>query len=204
MSGTPRPEPSAGPAPAPPGRAARQARTRARIVDAVTDLHAQVGPARTTVSAVARRAGVQRVTVYRHFPDEAALHGASGVAWLERSPLPDADAWLAVPEPRQRTRVALAEVYDLYATGGALLERLLRDRDQVPALGPALGVLDAYLTASRELLAHGWGVRGRRRRRLLAALGHALAFATWRSLTAQEGLTDAEAADLMARMVEAC
>lgn len=171
---------------------------------AVSALHESVGPSRTTVSAVARRAGVQRLTVYRHFPDEAALQGASGARWLEEHPLPDADRWLAVADPRERTRGALGEVYALYSEAGALLDSLHRERERVPAVRPALDVLDAYLTVSRDLLAHGWGVRGRRRRRLLAALGHALAFSTWRSLAGQRGLSDAEAADLMARLVESC
>src|SRR5215210_7954708 len=103
-------------------RAELEAVTRLRIAEAAVDLHGSVGPARTTISAVAERAGVQRATVYRHFPDEDALFDACSSHWMAQHPLPDPTAWAAIENPDQRLRVALGELYDWYADGEHMLE----------------------------------------------------------------------------------
>src|ERR687887_388726 len=80
-------------------RAERQRRTRERIVQATMELHEEVGPAKTTVAEIARRAGVQRLTVYNHFPQEIELFAACQAHWMELHPLPDFASALALPSP---------------------------------------------------------------------------------------------------------
>src|SRR3954468_2933551 len=95
-------------------RAERQAETRRRIVEATVQLHQEVGPAKTTISEVAERAGVQRLTVYNHFPDERALLGACSAHWVEHNPPPDPTEWVAIDDPDERMRTALSELYGFY------------------------------------------------------------------------------------------
>src|SRR5688500_10745162 len=96
-------------------RAEAQDETRRRITEATVELHGTIGPARTTISAIAERAGVQRLTVYRHFPDERALLGACTSHWRERHPPPDPGPWTAIEDPRERAERALGELYGWYA-----------------------------------------------------------------------------------------
>jgi AcrR family transcriptional regulator len=186
-------------------RARRQAETRQRIVDATVDLHREVGPARTTIAEVARRAGVGRVTVYNHFPDDAALLGACSAQWVASAPPPDPAAWAAIEDPATRLRTALTELYDWYRREAPMLGHVRRDAGLVPALAGVLersGVQE-HERAMRDVLLAGRGVRGARRARAAAAIGLALSFATWQQLTGAEGLEDAAAVELMARAVEA-
>src|SRR3954453_5226831 len=92
-------------------RARKQAETRQRIVEATSALHEEVGPARTTVAEIARRAGVQRLTVYNHFPDDAPLIGACSAHFVARHPPPDPGAWAQVDDPPERLRTALTQIY---------------------------------------------------------------------------------------------
>jgi AcrR family transcriptional regulator len=183
-------------------RARRQAETRQRIVDATEALHREVGPARTTVAEVARRAGVGRVTVYQHFPDDLALIGACSSQFIQRHPPPHPAAWAAIHEPDERLRAALRETYAYYRANAAMLGNVRRDAALVPALAEVLANsgMAEYERATRDALLAGRGVRGARRRRVDAAIGLALAFETWERLTG-DGLSDAEAADLMAAVV---
>ena len=181
-------------------RAVKQADTRRRIVDATVELHREVGPARTTISEVARRAGVGRVTVYNHFPDDASLLRACAERW--EAP-PDPRAWAKERDPDERLKTALAELYGHYRSNEALLANIERDAALVPALA---GVLESSGAREREAamqdaLLAGRKLRGKRERRARAAIGLALSFATWQRLTAGEGLRDGEAAKLMARAV---
>lgn len=175
--------------------------TRRHIVRAVRELHEEVGPAATTVTAIAERAGVQRLTVYRHFPDEAALVGACSADWREDHPAPDPASWSGVGQPVERLRTALTRMYAYFREGAPMLERVLRDEEEVPALADVMAAWWAYMREVAGGLAAGWGVEGQRQRRLRAAVGHALRFETWRSLT-DEGLTDDDAVELMVRWVE--
>jgi AcrR family transcriptional regulator len=176
--------------------------TRRRILDAVVALHEEVGPANTTISAVAERAGVQRLTVYRHFPDMAALVGACSAQWRGEHPLPDAAEWAGEADPARRTRAALGALYAYYERGERMLERVLEDESRLAELA---AVMTEYHGWHRELvasLATGWGVAGEAQRRLRALASHAANFSTWRSLR-REGLSTAAAAELMADCVAA-
>src|SRR5215208_565498 len=115
-------------------RAQLEAETRLRITEAAVDLHGSVGPARTTISAVADRAGVQRGTVYRHFPDEDALFDACSSHWMAQHPLPDPAAWAAIEDSDERLRTALQQIYEWYERGAYMLEQTTRDVPLVPAL----------------------------------------------------------------------
>ena len=95
-------------------RAERQEETRQRIVEATIELHQSVGMVRTTISAVAEKAGVQRLTVYRHFPNERALFSACTGHWSAANPPPDPASWTQIAAPEERLRSALAEVYAYY------------------------------------------------------------------------------------------
>jgi AcrR family transcriptional regulator len=181
-------------------RAQLEAETRLRITDAAIDLHGSVGPARTTISAVADRAGVQRATVYRHFPDEEALFDACSSHWMAQHPLPDPARWTQIEDPAQRLRVALGELYEWYEHGEYMLERTTRDLALVPALRPSMEAFHGWLEAA---ILHGRPKRGRRGRRLRAAVGHALAFETWRSLAIHQGLPRAETIELMEALANA-
>ena len=147
-------------------RARRQEETRQRIVEATVALHEEVGPARTTVAEVARRAGVQRLTVYNHFPDDAALIGACSAHFLAGHPLPDPGPWTAVRDPAARLRQALEELYARHRATEAMTANVLRDAEIVPALGAIIaGGREAYEGAVTDILLAGRGVRGARKRR---------------------------------------
>ena len=179
-------------------RARRQAETRERIVNAAVDLHGTLGPARTTISAIAERAGVQRLTVYRHFPDELSLFRACSGQWRSEHPLPDAGRWAAIADPEERLGEALREIYAYFRSTEDMTALVLRDRPEVEAIQTVAAPMVEYWAGVREILDTGWDARGRRRTLLRAAIGHALEFETWRSLARREGLTDADAAALMA------
>jgi AcrR family transcriptional regulator len=174
--------------------------TRRRIVRAVRDLHEEVGPSSTTISGIAERAGVQRLTVYRHFPDERALITACSSDWSEDHPFPSPTLWVGIQNPRERLTSALAKVYAYFRSGAPMLEKVLRDEAEVPELAE---IMASWWDRMREIaggLAAGWGTDPEGQRRLRAAVGHALRFETWRSLT-QEGLDDAEAVEMMVQWV---
>ncbi|HTN25047.1 MAG TPA: helix-turn-helix domain-containing protein [Solirubrobacteraceae bacterium] len=183
-------------------RAERQLETRRRIVDATVALHEEVGPARTTVAEIARRAGVTRLTVYNHFPEDAELFAACQGAFLARHPLPDLGPALALPDPRERVRVVLCGLYAGYRARAPMTSKVLRDRSAIPALDELMArTADVRMAALADALAAGFGVDGAAaapRVRAVAAL--ALDFWTWSRLSG-EGLGDAEAADLMADLV---
>jgi AcrR family transcriptional regulator len=184
-------------------RAEAEAQTRQRITESAVELHGSLGPARTSMSAVAEHAGVRRSTLYRHFPDERALFGACSAHWAAEHPLPDIESWAEVGDPAERLQLALGELYDFYRGGEEMLTNLFRDRIVVPVVGELMGAYDQFLAAAADVLLAGRGIRGGARRRTLAAIGHALEFSTWRSLTNGQDLDDSEAADLMSRLVPA-
>lgn len=184
-------------------RAESEARTRRRITESAVELHGTLGPARTTVSAVAERAGVRRSTVYRHFPDEAALFAACSAHWRARHAAPDLAGWAAVEDPGERLARALDELYAHYRRAEPMMSNLHRDEATMPVVARVFGDFHDYLSAARDTLVRGRPERGRSRRRVRAAIGHALAFQTWRSLTREQGLEDSQAADLMCRLVRA-
>jgi AcrR family transcriptional regulator len=184
-------------------RAQLEAETRLRITEAAVDLHGSIGPARTTISAVADRAGVQRATVYRHFPDEDALFDACSSHWMAQHPLPDPAPWAKIDDPDERLRTALVELYEWYEHGDYMLERTTRDFALVPALRPSMEAFQGRLDAAADAILRGRPERGARRRRLRAAVRHALAFETWRSLAIHQGLPRSEIIELMAALANA-
>lgn len=177
-------------------RADRQADTRRRITEAAVELHSSVGPARTTLTMVAERAGVQRHTLYSHFPDERSLFRACSALSLERDPLPNAQAWRSIFDTGERLRSGLHEIYCWYERNESLTGCVLRDAQYHPltretadlAFGPSFA-------AFYEVLGEGLGVRARAMVRL------AVSYFSWRSLVREGALAGREAADMMARTV---
>lgn len=182
-------------------RAEAEEETRRRITEAAVDLHGSLGPARTTISAVAERAGVQRATVYRHFPDEEALFGACSAHWLAAHPLPDLAAWASVEDPAERLRIALSDLYAWYERGASMLEKTTRDAALVPAMRAPVEAMAAWRAEALATIARGRPERGARQRRVRAAIGHALPFATWHSLVREQGLSRSQAVALMCGLV---
>jgi AcrR family transcriptional regulator len=183
-------------------RAELEEQTRRRITESAVALHQEVGPAQTSISAIAERAGVRRSTVYRHFPDEEALVSACSAHWRAANPPPDPRSWSSIEDPGERTRTALRDLYAFYGDTEAMYASLLRDEALVPAVQRRLRDFHGYLGGIRDDLAAGRGLRGRRAQFVRAAIGHALAFPTWRSLTHEQGLGNEDAAELMSRLVE--
>jgi AcrR family transcriptional regulator len=171
-------------------RAEQVAETRRRITEATVELHRTVGPAATQISEIARRAGVQRVTVYNHFPDEASLLGACSAHWRDLHPAPDPTTWDG------DLRTALRELYAWYRETEPMTANVLRDAQTISALQAIIeDGLGTYLAAVREILAKPFG----RSKRVDAALRAAVDFHFWRALAP---LGDAEAAELAAGFVE--
>jgi AcrR family transcriptional regulator len=167
------------------------------------ELHAEVGPAKTTVAEIARRAGVQRLTVYNHFPEDIELFGACQAHWMDLHPLPDLSAALALDDPAERVRTTLRGFYGWYRETAPMAENIQRDRGAVPALDALMTqTADARLAELTETLTGAFRSRGRRAERQRALIRLALDFWTWRRLD-REGLDDTAAADLMAELVAA-
>ena len=181
-------------------RAERRAETRLRITEAAVELHRAVGPARTTVSAIAERAGVERQTVYAHFPDERAILSACTAHWQSEHPFPDLGRWTSVTDPAERLRRTLSDLYSFYASDAEMLAKSLRDAPEVPVLAELWAKRQRDLAGLRDDLARAFGVRGAALTRLRATVGHALGFETWRSLTGGQGLSNRVAAKLMTRL----
>lgn len=184
-------------------RAEAEQRTRRRITESTVELHGTLGPSRTSISAIARRAGVRRSTVYRHFPDEASLFSACTAYWMAANPFPDVHQWLAIDDPAARLRAALRELYAHYRRTERMMSNILRDEARMPIVRRMLGNYREYLRAARDALMSGRRMRAATHPGVRAAIGHALTFGTWQSLVRDQGLTDAQAADLMCRLVKA-
>jgi AcrR family transcriptional regulator len=178
-------------------RAEQQAKTRQRIVEAAVDLHGSIGPARTTVSMVAERAGVQRHTFYAHFPDERSLLLACSGLVAERDPWPDAEAWRTIEDPRERLRVGLGAIYDWYERNADLAACVLRDVEY-HALTREIAELrfGTPMAACRDVLAARLDARQR------ALLGLALSFFTWRTLARESGMKQAAVVAAMVQAVD--
>jgi AcrR family transcriptional regulator len=183
-------------------RAEEMAETHRRITEAAIELHGTVGPSRTTMSAVAERAGVERRTLYRHFPSEADLFGACSAHYFATNPWPDLDDWRAIRDPRKRLERALDELYAYYERTEPMFSNVLRDAEVVDFARDAVAPLGEYLEDAAEILIVGRQVRGRRRQLLMGALRHVLAFSTWRSLSAK-GIGRSDAVKLSTALVEA-
>jgi AcrR family transcriptional regulator len=180
-------------------RAEKLDETRMRIVEAAVRLHGTIGPAATTVSALAEEAGVTRLTVYRHFPEAADLFRACSQHWGAGRTYPDPSAWGEIDDPVERLRFGLSDVYRFYAEGEPMLTRIQRDYASVPA--ELRDLQDARRVVYRDRLLDPFRSRGARRGRLRAAIGHAISFWTWRSLVIDEGMSSDHAVEAMVAMV---
>jgi AcrR family transcriptional regulator len=182
-------------------RAERQAQTRQRIVEAAVELHTTVGPSRTSIAAIAGLAGVERPTVYRHFPTEADLFRAcSSYHWSEH-PAPDPDPWREIADPEQRLRVGLEAMYAYYERHERGIWNILRDAEDSQFVRQFAAHRVAHRERVRDVLCAGWGARGRRARLVRAAVGHALDYFAWRSLRRQ-AISNAEVVELMTTLVK--
>jgi AcrR family transcriptional regulator len=178
-------------------RAEQQAGTRRRIVEAAVALHASVGPAATTLSMIAERAGVQRHTLYAHFPEEKDLFLACSALTMERDPLPDAEPWRAIAEPRERLRAGLSAIYDWYERNASLAGSVLRDAEHHAPTAEIVEMrFGPYMTSYAEVLGARLGTKQH------AVLRLALSFYTWRSLVRDGGLATGRAAEVMVRAIE--
>ena len=181
-------------------RAEKRDETRRRILEATVELHRTLGPAATQISEIARRAGVQRVTVYDHFPDEGTLLAACSAHWRALHPAPDPAPWRAVESPGPRLRLALHDLYAWYRETESMTGNVLRDAETVPVLGAIVeGGLGRYLTGVRTVLSAPFRARGKRRERIDAAVRAAVDFHFWQALAP---LGDSQAAELAAGLVE--
>jgi AcrR family transcriptional regulator len=183
-------------------RAELEQQTRRRITESAVALHQELGPARTSISAIAEHAGVRRSTVYRHFRDEEALFAACSAHYRAAHPSPDPSAWAAVEDPAARTEAALRELYGFYGQTHTMYRSLLRDESLVPGIQRRLHDFYGYLRTIEDVLIAGRSLRGRAAARTRAAIGHALAFPTWYSLTHDRGLADDDAVELMRLLIE--
>ena len=184
-------------------RAERETETRRRITESAVELHGTLGPARTTISALAKHAGVQRTTVHRHFPDEAALFTACSSLWISQNPFPDLAEWAAIENPDERLTRALEDLYAHYRRSEQMMTNILRDEATLPILAQTLAGYRQYLEGARETLLAGRSASGSMYRPLCAVMGHALAFNTWRSLAGEQSLEDQEIVHLMRSLVAA-
>jgi AcrR family transcriptional regulator len=184
-------------------RAEKQAETRRRIVEATSELHEEVGPARTTVAEIARRAGVQRLTVYNNFPNETELFTACGEHSMAKNPPPDLSAAIAIDDPNRRLSAVLRPLYRWYRNSARGFENLQRDRLVMPALDAVMRIrMDRLLASLADALGAAFAPKGRSAKGVRACIALALDFWTWRRL-AGEGISDDDAAALMVGAVKA-
>ena len=182
-------------------RAERQAETRRRIIEATVALHQELGVARTTISDIAARSGVERATVYRHFEDEYSLIEACTSHYFAQHPFPDPDRWSDIADPAERLRVALTEVYAYHRSTEPMVDKGFRSLPDLPVLQEVLApTLSTWRDIAATLLPPGYG-SDHDRAHLSAAVGHAISYFTWRSLVREQGLDDCDAASLMIGMI---
>jgi AcrR family transcriptional regulator len=184
-------------------RAERQQQTRQRIIETAVELHRTHGPAQTTITDIAKRAGVQRRTVYNHFPDELSLFKACSAHNRALNPPPDPEPWKLIPDPEERLRRALAEVYAYYRRNEQMIANVIRDAQANPNVRKVVEPRVRHQERMRDALAAGWEERDRelRHKLLQGALWMALEFQTWHTLVRQQGFDDDESLELMVSMV---
>ena len=163
-------------------RAEAQDATRLKIVEAAMHLHGEVGARNTTISAIAERAGVQRLTVYRHFPSEFEVFQACTSHWLGLNTPPDPATWAAIGDPMARAQAGIAAIYGYYGRTQRMLALSYRDVDTVPALQQPMAELANYVAAAAAGLAAGFKRKGKAQTMLSATLAHAVHFLTWQNL----------------------
>jgi AcrR family transcriptional regulator len=182
-------------------RRAEQAQaTRRQIVEAAVFLHEKLGPARTSIKAVAEQAGVQRLTVYRHFPDEASLFNACTLHWFSLHPPPDMVKWADIRDPADRSHRALLLFCRYYRQTGSMWQVAYRDVDELEALQAPMAVFETYLDQVCDDLLGAWQPDKKCRKVLAVTIRHGLRFDTWQSLQ-QAKLKDGPIADLLLQWI---
>ena len=184
-------------------RAERQEETRRRIVAAAVELHTKLGPSRTTVQAIAEKAGVTRPTVYAHFPDARSLLEACSGHVRATVPPPESTSWDVISDPSERLETALRELYGYYERLEPLLENVQRDAAVMPVVAEMNAYRVRYLEEIRDHLLQAWPTRDGATARLRQAIGHALEFRTWQSLVRRQGCATDEAVQLMVAFARA-
>jgi AcrR family transcriptional regulator len=178
-------------------RAEQQAETRRRIVEATVELHSTLGPAATTFSMIAERAGVQRHTLYAHFPDEYSLHMACSGLVHERDPLPKAEAWIGLADCSERLTAALSAIYAWYERNASLMSCVMRDVEHHAPTQEIVALRVAPVVAAwHEVL----GAKLHPKQRAMLHL--ALSFFTWRTLVRDGGLTRDAAVRVMVQAID--
>jgi len=172
--------------------------TRQRIVDAAVALHGSVGPARTTIAGIAEKAGVTRLTVYRHFADDEALFSACSAHWFSQQQRPDPTEWLRENVPVERIRIGLSDLYRFYRDGEAMLTHIYADLDELPEAHR--NVLASRNDLFRDVLLEPFP-EAAISERLRATVSHAVSFWTWRSLCHVNGLSNDDAVDILSTLI---
>lgn len=174
--------------------------THQRIVDAAVSLHGSVGPARTTIAGIAEKAGVTRLTVYRHFPDDEALFSACSAHWLSQQQLPDPAEWSRHADPHKRLTVGLSDLYRFYRNGEDMLTRIYGDWDALPQTHRSN--LESGNAHYQDILLEPFP-ESTRNRKFRATISHAVSFWTWRSLCHDNGLSNDDAVEVMSALITA-
>jgi AcrR family transcriptional regulator len=182
-------------------RAEQQEQTRDKIVEAAMALHEELGPRATSISAIAERAGVQRLTVYRYFKDEVALFQACSSRWFELNPPPDPSLWRETVPATQRTEEALLNIYTYYSDTAPMLSGVLRDEVEVPALQEVMKGFRSYLDRVGSDLLKAWQPESKKRKDVKALINHALQFSTWQSFS-QEKMKERRMAEVMTKCID--
>lgn len=180
-------------------RAEKQAETRQKIIEATIELHQTKGPGHTSMADIAKQAGVGKVTVYRHFPDEPTLSRACSGLYFQRNPFPDPAGWREVAGPLGRLRHGLNETYAYHAQTQQMIDRALADARDHPVMRP----YHALWEGAADIILEAWLPR-KDGKPLRAGLIMALSFETWRALVKEQGLSQAEAVALMERLMCEC
>lgn len=181
-------------------RAEQQEQTRDKIVEAAMTLHEELGPRATSISAIAERAGVQRLTVYRHFEDDVAIFQACSSRWFELNSPPDPCLWQEVTPAAQRTEEALLNLYMYYSDTALMLSRVSCDEADIPALQEVMKGFRSYLDRIGNDLLKAWQAESKNRKDVKALINHALQFSTWKSFS-QENMKERRIAEVMTKCI---
>ena len=182
-------------------RAVKADETRSRIVAATVKLHEEFGPAQTSIKSIAEEAGVQRLTVYRHFPDDESLFQACTSHWLASHPLPGMPVIEHGIEPSDLVASTLLDFYRYYRANERMWTVSYRDVDEVEALQAPMAEVEAYLDQVRKRLLAVLSPASMSNKQLSVTLGHCLRFTTWQSLKSEK-LSDKKIVELVMNWIE--
>lgn len=174
-------------------RAARQEATRLRIVEAAVALHEELGPARTSISAIAERAGVERLTVYRHFANDGEIFQACSARFDELHPFPDLVRWNEIADPFDRLAFGLSELYRYFEETERMTVAVLRDVATTPSIQEVFARYQQGFRAMMELLISGFATSGIAVERVQLPIRLATDFRTWQIMVREQEMSLAEA-----------